>query len=88
MNLKQLVKLGFGKVEAIKSAKSAGVAGTGGVLFAVLQDVLPGPLADPIVGIPMITWAFNTVRKLVLNNDPISARRQRVTTDMADIADE
>ena len=28
MNLKKLIKLGFGKAEAIKSAKSAGVAGT------------------------------------------------------------
>tara|TARA_Y100000310_G_scaffold94166_2_gene91791 strand:- start:6129 stop:6395 length:267 start_codon:yes stop_codon:yes gene_type:complete len=88
MNLKNLIKLGFGKIEAVKSAKSAGVAGTGGILFAVFQDLLPGPLADPIIGIPMITWVFNTVRKLVINNDPISARRQRVATDTADIADE
>ena len=72
MNLKKLIKLGFGKAEAIKSAKSAGVAGAGGILFAIFQDILPGPLADPIVGIPMITWAFNTVRKLVMNNDPDS----------------
>jgi len=84
MNLKKLIKLGFGKAEAIKSAKSAGVAGTGGILFAIFQDILPGPLADPIVGIPMITWAFNTVRKLVLNNDPVSLRRQRVTTGEQD----
>ena len=80
MNLKKLIKLGFGKIEAIKSAKSAGVAGTGGILFAIFQEVLPGPLADPIVGIPIITWIFNTVRKLVINNDPVSLRRQRVTT--------
>ena len=84
MNLKKLIKLGFGKAEAIKSAKSAGVAGTGGILFAIFQEILPGPLADPIVGIPMITWVFNTVRKLVLNNDPVSLRRQRVTTGEQD----
>ena len=80
MNLKKLIKLGFGKAEAIKSAKSAGVAGTGGILFAIFQDILPGPLADPIVGIPIITWVFNTIRKLVMNNDAVSLRRQRVTT--------
>ena len=79
MNLKKLIKLGFGKAEAIKSAKSAGVAGTGGILFTVFHDILPGPLADPLVGIPLITWAFNTIRKLVMNNEPISLRRQRVT---------
>ena len=69
MNLKNLIKLGFGKAEAIKSAKSAGVAGTGGVLFTVFQDFFPGPLADPLVGIPIVTWAFNTARKLVVNNE-------------------
>ena len=69
MNIGKLLKFGFGKVEAIKTAKSAGVAGTGGVLFVLLQEFLPGPLADPVVGIPVITWAFNAARKLVTDNE-------------------
>ena len=70
MNLKKLIKLGFGKVEAIKSAKSAGVAGAGGVAFALLSEYLPAPFNDPIIGIPVLSWALNTARKLVTNNEP------------------
>ena len=69
MNLKKLVKFGFGKIEAIKSIKSAGVAGTGAVVFSAIGDLLPAPLNDPIIGIPLLTWAVNTIRKFVTNNE-------------------
>jgi hypothetical protein len=70
MNWGKLIKIGFGKVEAVKSAKSAGVAGVGGIAFALIGDLLPAPFADPVVGIPVLTWAINSLRKLVTNNDP------------------
>ena len=69
MNFKKLIKIGFGKVEAIKSAKSAGVDGIGGAAFAVIGDILPVPLQDPIVGIPVLTWIINTVRKFIVNHE-------------------
>jgi hypothetical protein len=69
MNFSKLIKIGFGKVEAIKTVKSAGLAGTGGILFALIGDILPAPLSDPVVGIPILTWAINTVRKLVTSNE-------------------
>ena len=68
--MKKLIKIGFGKVEAIKSVKSAGVAGVGAAAFVIIGDLLPPPFADPIIGIPVLTWAINSVRKLVTNHEP------------------
>ena len=69
MNFGKLIKISVGKIEAIKSAKSAGVAVAGAVPFALFGDLFPAPFNDPIVGIPVLTWAINTVRKVLTNNE-------------------
>ena len=69
--LKRAVKLGFGVVEAKKTAKSAGIAGVGGVVYALLQPLFEGtPLADPVIGAPMVIWLTNVVRQFVTNHTP------------------
>ena len=69
LNMKKLIKIGFGKIEAIKVAKSAGVTGVGAVAFAAIGDQLPPPFNDPIIGIPVLTWGGNLVRKIFMNNE-------------------
>lgn len=69
--LRNVVKLGFGMVEAKKTAKSAGIAGAGGVVYALLQPFLVGtPLGDPLVGAPIVIWLVATLREFVRNHTP------------------
>ena len=69
--LRSAVKLGWGMVETKKAAKSAGIAGAGGVVYALLQPLFEGtPLADPVIGAPIVIWAVNTVRQFITNHTP------------------
>jgi len=71
--LTEVVKLGWGMVETKKAAKSAGIAGAGGVVYALLQplfaEYIP-PLADPLVGAPIVIWLVNTIRQFLTNHAP------------------
>ena len=71
MKLNKILKLGFGKIEAIKSAKSAGVAGVGASVFAVIGSYLPEPFSDPLIGIPVLTWGVNSARHFLQNHEII-----------------